>query len=108
MHLNPLRYFPHLFLQGVSRINPARLRAYAIFAFVYTTIRFVEAFGLWKLKTWAEWFAIISGAIYIPFEILGIIRHATLLKGSILFFNLFIVVYLIYVRIINRNSGQHI
>ena len=104
MHLNPLRFFPHLFLEGVSRINPARLRAFAIFAFFYSCVRYVEAYGLWRLKAWAEWFAIISGAIYIPFEIIGLFRHATLLKGSIFIFNLIIVLYLIYVRIVIRKS----
>jgi uncharacterized membrane protein (DUF2068 family) len=107
LHLNPLRFFPHLFLEGVSRINPTRIRAFAIFAFIYTCVRFVEAFGLWRLKSWAEWFAIISGAIYIPFEIFGLLRHATLFKGGIFIFNLLIVLYMIYVRIINRKSGKH-
>ena len=104
MHLNPLRFFPHLFLEGVSKINPSRLSAFAAFAFFYSCVRFVEAFGLWRLKAWAEWFAIISGAIYIPFEVIGLFRHATLLKGSIFIFNLIIVLYLIYVRIVIRKS----
>ena len=107
MHLNPLRFFPHLFLEGVSKIDPARLRAFAIFAFFYSCVRFVEAFGLWRLKAWAEWFAILSGAIYIPFEIFGLFRHATLLKVVILIFNLLIVLYLLYVRIVIRKSGKH-
>lgn len=108
MHLNPLRFFPHLFLEGVSRINPARLRAFAAFAFFYSCLRFVEAFGLWKLKTWAEWFAIISGAIYIPFEIFGLFRHATFFKAAILIINVFIVCYMIYVRLIVRKSVKQI
>ena len=108
MHLNPLRFFPHLFLEGVSKINPSRLRAFAAFAFFYSCVRFIEAYGLWRIKAWAEWFAIISGAIYIPFEVLGLIKHATLFKVGIIIFNLFIVLYLIYVRIVIRKEAKEI
>ncbi len=30
----------------------------------YSACRFVEAYGLWNERHWAEWFAVISGAIY--------------------------------------------
>jgi uncharacterized membrane protein (DUF2068 family) len=89
-------------------VTPARLHALAAFAFIYSCVRFVEAFGLWKLKGWAEWFAILSGGIYIPIEIIGLFRHATLLKGSIFIINFLIVSYLVYVRIILRKSKKQI
>jgi uncharacterized membrane protein (DUF2068 family) len=108
LHLNPIRYFPHLFLLGVSKITASKLHGYAAFAFFYSFVRFVEAFGLWRLKAWAEWFAILSGAIYIPFEIFGLFRHATFLKGGIFIFNLLIVLYLLYVRIVIRKSAKQI
>ena len=107
LHLNPARYFPHLFLDSVSKVTSSRMHAFAAFAFLYSSVRFVEAFGLWRLKAWAEWFAILSGAIYIPVEIFGLFRHATLLKGGIFIFNLLIVLYLVYVRVVIRKSGKH-
>ena len=36
----------------------------------YATCRFVEGYGLWNERRWAEWFAVISGAIYVPFELI--------------------------------------
>jgi len=107
LHLNPARHNPHIFLDAIAGISDSRIRYLAIFAFFYSVVRFVEAYGLWKYKTWAEWFAILSGAIYIPIEIIGLFKHATFTKGSVFVINLFIVLYLLYVRLFLRKS-QHV
>ncbi len=41
---------------------------------VYSAIRFAEATGLWLEKQWAEWFALISGCLYLPIEIYELAR----------------------------------
>ena len=106
LHMNPARHYPRIFLDAVAGISDSRIRYLAGFAFLYSVVRFVEAYGLWHLKTWAEWFAILSGGIYIPIELIGLFRHATVIKGSVFLINLFIVLYLVYVLIINRKSHQ--
>jgi len=102
LHMNPARHYPRIFLDAVAGLSDARIRNLAIFAFFYSIARFIEAYGLWYYKTWAEWFAILSGGIYIPIELIGLFRHATIVKGSVFVINLFIVLYLIYVRIFLR------
>lgn len=97
-HLNPAHHYPRVFIEAASRTSPARLRFLAAMAFLYSTVRFIEAYGLWRLRTWAEWFAIASGSIYVPIEIYELIKHATPLRAVVLLVNLFILVYLIYVR----------
>ncbi len=47
---------------------------------VYSGARSVEAYGLWFERRWAEWFALISGAIYLPVEIYELRRHVTEIK----------------------------
>jgi len=78
-------------------------------AFLYSVVRFVEAYGLWYLKAWAEWFAIISGSIYVPIELYELAKHATLVRATVLIANLAIVIYLVYLRWINLSSksGQN-
>jgi uncharacterized membrane protein (DUF2068 family) len=98
LHMNPARHNPHIFLDAIAGMTDSRIKYLAVFAFLYSVVRFIEAYGLWHLKTWAEWFAILSGGIYIPIELIGLFRHATITKGSIFAINLFIVLYLIYVR----------
>jgi uncharacterized membrane protein (DUF2068 family) len=103
-HLNPAHHYPKIFIQAASRTSDNRLRFLAALAFLYATVRFVEAWGLWRLKAWAEWFAIISGSVYVPIEIFELIRHATLFRFAVLAVNLFIVVYLVYVRYSSRKT----
>jgi uncharacterized membrane protein (DUF2068 family) len=97
-HLNPAHHYPHVFIEAASHTSSGRMRALAGLAFLYSSVRFVEAYGLWRLRAWAEWFAIISGSIYVPIEIYELARHATVIRVLVLLINLFIVAYLIYVR----------
>lgn len=103
-HLNPAHHYPKIFIEAASRTSDNRLRFLAALAFLYASVRFVEAWGLWRLRAWAEWFAIISGSIYVPVEIFELIKHATLIRFAVLAVNLFIVVYLVYVRYSSRKA----
>ena len=38
-------------------------------ACAYSALRFVEAWGLWRLRNWARWLGIVSAGIYVPFEL---------------------------------------
>jgi uncharacterized membrane protein (DUF2068 family) len=105
-HLNPAKHYPHIFLEAMAKVNDSRLWLLACLAFTYATVRLIEAWGLWRLRPWAEWFAIVSGGIYVPFEIIELVRHVTLLRVMILIVNLFIVAYLIYIRSSSRKEPQ--
>jgi uncharacterized membrane protein (DUF2068 family) len=102
LHLNPARHYPRVFLEAAAQTTDARLWLLASGAFVYTVVRGVEAYGLWRARAWAEWFAILSGAIYLPFEIYALVVHATALKAVILLINAGIVGYVVYVRLIGH------
>ena len=101
-HLNPARHYPRVFIEAASHLDDSRLRSLAALAFLYAGARLIEAYGLWQMKTWAEWLAIVSGAIYVPIEIYRLFRRATLLGGVVLLINMFVVVYLLYVRLLHR------
>lgn len=83
-------------------MNDSRLMALAGLAFLYATLRFVEAYGLWRMRTWAEWLAIVAGSIYLPVEVYEMSRRATWMRGCVLLTNLLIVVYLVSVRLASR------
>lgn len=42
---------------------------FLLFIFVYASIRFIEAYGLWQDKTWAYWFSVVGYGIFIPIEL---------------------------------------
>ena len=68
-------------------------------AAAYSIVRFVEAYGLWRERTWAEWFALISGALYVPFEVYELVRRPTLIHVAVLLINLAVVFYMLYLRL---------
>ena len=98
LHLNPARHYPRVFIQATGGVGSSRLLLLAGGAFAYSLVRFIEAYGLWRLRPWAEWLAIVSGGLYLPVEVYELFRHPTPLKGGILVGNLAIVAYLLYVR----------
>jgi uncharacterized membrane protein (DUF2068 family) len=97
-HLNPASHYPRVFIEAAANTSDSRLRTLAALAFVYSTVRFVEAYGLWKMRAWAEWFAIISGFIYLPVEAYELIEKPTLIRAGVLVGNSLVVAYLLYVR----------
>jgi uncharacterized membrane protein (DUF2068 family) len=99
-HLNPARHYPRIFIEVATRTSDARLKSLAFLAFAYSSVRFLEAYGLWHMRPWAEWFAIISGSIYLPIELFEFFKKPTALRGAVFIINLIIVLYLGYIRFI--------
>jgi uncharacterized membrane protein (DUF2068 family) len=96
MHLNPAGHYSHIFLIMMGDVTNQRLWLIAGFALLYAAVRFAEAYGLWHERRWAEWFAALSGAVYIPIELYEIVSHATWLKFATLSVNLLIVGYMVW------------
>ncbi len=94
LHLNPASRTPRIFLDFAGRLTDGRLFLLACLAFGYAGIRFIEAYGLWFARLWAEWFAALSGGVYVPFELYELTHSVTLLKGAMLVINLGIVAYM--------------
>jgi uncharacterized membrane protein (DUF2068 family) len=66
----------------------------------------VEATGLWLEKEWAEWFALISGAMYMPYEIYELVHHANLVKWGIFISNVLIVWYMVWLLQTSHRNGK--
>ena len=105
LHLNPAKGYPRIFIDASANITDAKLWIFAGLALLYAVVRSVEAYGLWLGRRWAEWFAIASGAIYVPAEVYEIARGVTLTKLLLLTVNVGIVAYLIYVLWRSKRMG---
>jgi uncharacterized membrane protein (DUF2068 family) len=103
LHLNPARHYPQIFLNLSERITDGQLWALATAALFYSIVRFIEAAGLWLEKKWAEWFAVLTGGMYIPIELYEITRGANWPKVTLLAINAGVVIYLIYA--LNKRGG---
>lgn len=91
LHLNPAKRYPRIFIDAAANLTDARLWVLATLAAAYALVRFVEAHGLWRERRWAEWFAAVSGGIYIPFELYELFQGAAWLSLGALVVNVFIV-----------------
>jgi uncharacterized membrane protein (DUF2068 family) len=108
LHLDPTRHYASGFIEVASKTTDARLWSIAIIGFVYAIFRFVEAYGLWFCRTWAEWLALVSGGIYLPLEVYEIVRRVTWMRVSALIANLVVVVAIALVLWRNKRAATPI
>jgi uncharacterized membrane protein (DUF2068 family) len=105
-HISTDRHSAQLFLNFADDITDARLWAAVWLALVYSTLRFAEAYGLWKQRTWAEWVAFGSGTLLIPLEIRELIRGVTLLRSLVFVGNLVVISYMLYLLRTGRLAAK--
>ena len=106
-HLDPSTPYPELLLHYADLLSAINLRSAAPVAAAYITIRLAEAYGLWKEKTWAEWLAALSGALYIPFEVAHLVHRTTLINATVLISNVGIVCFMAF-QLWRRIHAQHL
>lgn len=106
-HVNTDRRSAQLFLDFADGVTDARLWAAARIAFAYSALRFTEAYGLWKGRTWAEWVALVSGALLLPLEIRELMRGLTALRCVLFVGNMAVVLFMLYVIRSNRRERRN-
>lgn len=99
LHIDPDRRAAQAVLHAADRLTDMRLWTITAAALSYATVRFVESWGLWHRRVWAEWFALLSGALYLPWEVLKVAERASWMHVTILVINVAIILYMLYVRI---------
>lgn len=98
LHINPDRHFAQWLLDLADKVTDAQLWTLACLLFAYSLLRFIEGYGLWCTRVWAEWLAIFSGLVYMPFEIREILHKSSPMRWGLLLINIGLVVYVGCVR----------
>ena len=94
LHLNPANQHARIFVELLADLASGRLWLLAALALTYACVRFIEAFGLWRNRAWAKWFAALSGGIYVPFELYELYLGLSWLKLGALIINVAVVAYM--------------
>jgi uncharacterized membrane protein (DUF2068 family) len=103
-HLDPASKYPQIFLDAAAKVGDTRLLMLAAGAALYAGVRLVEAYGLYFGRVWAEALAALSGAIYVPFEVIGLLRSPSWHSAALLVVNLGIVALMVQAMIRRRNG----
>lgn len=104
--LNPDGHLAREIIRGARHVTRGNLHLWIGGTILYSGIRFAEATGLWLEKQWAEWFALISGCLYLPIEIYELAHHATPIKWGIFATNVLIVAYLAWLLRDSHNQRK--
>jgi uncharacterized membrane protein (DUF2068 family) len=104
LHISPDHHFAQVFLNWADTLTAQKLLAVAAVATIYAILRFIEAYGLWHARAWAEWIALISGGLYLPFEIYKLIHRVNLFHASVFAINVAVVVYMAFLLMTGRSS----
>jgi len=99
LHISPDAHYAQVFLNLADQVTDSKIWFVALGALAYSSLRFAEAYGLWRERAWAEWLALVSGAIYLPFEIVELARRPDWIRLIIFLVNLAVVLYMAYLRI---------
>jgi uncharacterized membrane protein (DUF2068 family) len=72
----------------------------------YAVIELVEAVGLWLMKRWGEYFAVIATSVFLPLEIYELTEKVTALRLIALVINIVAVIWLLWSkRLFGLNGG---
>lgn len=87
-------------------LSSSTLMWVAVGLVAYAAIEFIEAIGLWLMKRWGEYFAVIATGIFLPLEIYELFEKQTVLRVLALLVNVVAVVWLLWSkRLFGLNGG---
>jgi uncharacterized membrane protein (DUF2068 family) len=94
-------------IQHAFALNQRTLTWLALGAAGYALIEILEGIGLWLLKRWGEYFAMIATSVGIPYEIYDLTTKVTILRLAAFVINVALVVYLVLSkRLLGARGGK--
>ena len=84
------------FISMISGLSNQRLHQLAIGAFGVTLLFVTEGVGLWMGKRWAEYLTVVATTVFVPFEIVQVVRLLTVTRAVALLVNVAVVAFLVY------------
>ena len=83
-------------IRSVLESNPHTLTLVTVFLLGYGALQLIEAVGLYSLKRWGEYVAVVATSVFLPVEIHELLARVTALRVGALVVNVAAVVYLVY------------
>lgn len=94
-------------LRHVLDSSQHTLTLVAVGLIAYGGLQLLEGVGLWLLKRWGEYVAVIATSAFIPLEVYELTHKASVLKAFALIINVIAVVYLVLSKRLFGIRGGH-
>jgi uncharacterized membrane protein (DUF2068 family) len=94
-------------IDNAFKAHQSTLNYVAAFLIFYGLLQLIEGTGLWLLKRWGEYFAVVATSIFIPLEIYELTEKITWLRIVAFVVNLAAVVYLLLSKRLFGLRGGH-
>ena len=83
-------------IEQAFSLSATTLTWIAVGLLVYAGLQVIEAVGLWMVKRWGEYFAVVATSLFLPLEIYELTEKITWLRAGLLLVNIAAVVWLIW------------
>jgi uncharacterized membrane protein (DUF2068 family) len=94
-------------IEKLLHAKTSTLNLIAIAILFYGLLQIVEGIGLWSLKRWGEYVAVVGTTLFIPLEIYELTDKISWLKISVLAINVAAVLYLLLSKRLFGLRGGH-
>ena len=94
-------------IDNALRAHQSTLDLVAAFLIFYGLLQLVEGVGLWLLKRWGEYFAVVATSLFLPLEVYELTEKVTWLRVVAFVVNLAAVVYLLLSKRLFGLRGGH-
>jgi uncharacterized membrane protein (DUF2068 family) len=94
-------------IRNVIEARSSTLLWVAVGLAVYGILQVVEAAGLWLLKRWGEYFAVVATSLGIPVEVYELAERVTVVRIGALVINLAAVLYILLSKRLFGLRGGH-
>jgi len=74
-----------------NAINPGAVHMAAAAVFLYGALHLLEAWGLWRAKSWASWLGCVTAAAYLPFDAYALFAHPGWIALAVVAINVIVV-----------------
>jgi uncharacterized membrane protein (DUF2068 family) len=89
---------PVRLIEKALAADPHTLTLVSLGVLAYGALELLEAVGLWLMKRWGEYVAVIGTAVFVPLEVYELLEKVTWLRVGALVLNLFAVVYIVWTK----------
>lgn len=94
-------------IEKVLNAKTSTLNLIAAGLLFYGALQIVEGIGLWSLKRWGEYVAVVGTTLFIPLEVYEVTEKASWLKIAVLIINIAAVLYLLLSKRLFGVRGGH-